>query len=369
MWPLWPNASPFDIVMVIRHLETWQVDLPLTRPYTIAFKTVDTVSLHVVRLATECGRIGLGSAAPTDVTGETAVSCSDAIETSGRDLLVGYSLDDGNMLACRIRQRLAAHPSACAALDIAVHDLLARAADKPLADYLGRCHRGLPTSITIGILPAAETLREADEYIGRGFSCLKVKLGHDASEDAERLRLLRHHVGASVHIRVDANQGYNWEETKALVELASYLGIELIEQPMPPGSGGALRALTGPRGSLFAADESLHTEDDAKRLSGNSGPYDVFNIKLMKCGGVLAARSIARTAHDANIAVMWGCMDESVVSVAAALHTAYASRATRYLDLDGSFDLSGDVATGGFRLDNGRLFTLDAPGLGVRLND
>ena len=36
---------------------------------------------------------------------------------------------------------------------------------------------------------------------------------------------------------------------------------------------------------------------------------------------------------------MWGCNDESCISIAAALHAAYACPATRYLDLDGSFDL------------------------------
>ena len=45
---------------------------------------------------------------------------------------------------------------------------------------------------------------------------------------------------------------------------------------------------------------------------------------------------------------MWGCMDESV-SIAAALHAAFASPATRYLDLDGSFDLARDIAAQGWR--------------------
>ncbi len=355
--------------MVIRHLESWQEDLPLVRPYTIAFKSVDAVSLQFVRLATDCGKVGLGSAAPTDVTGETAASCADRIEAVGRDTLVGSSLDDSRKLVEWVGQRLAAHPSARAALDMALHDLLACAAGKPLVDYLGRHHRGLATSITIGILSVAETLREADEYVGRGFSCIKVKLGHDALEDAERLHALRRRVGPSIRIRVDANQGYNLEETRALSALVSELDIELIEQPMPPGSCHALGSLPKSVVPRMAADESLHSEEDAKKLSGSSGPYGIFNIKLMKCGGVLAARAIARTAHNAGKSLMWGCMDESVISIAAALHTAYACPATRYLDLDGSFDLSRDAATGGVRLDGGRLFTLNAPGLGVRLRD
>jgi L-alanine-DL-glutamate epimerase-like enolase superfamily enzyme len=58
-------------------------------------------------------------------------------------------------------------------------------------------------------------------------------------------------------------------------------------------------------------------------------------------------------------------MDESVVGISAALHSAFASPATRYLDLDGSFDLSRDFARGGFQLEDGLLRTNGLPGLGV----
>jgi L-alanine-DL-glutamate epimerase-like enolase superfamily enzyme len=56
-----------------------------------------------------------------------------------------------------------------------------------------------------------------------------------------------------------------------------------------------------------------------------------------------------------------------VISIAAALHIALASPATRYLDLDGSFDLAKDLATGGFELHEGRLQTMELPGLGTQL--
>ena len=62
---------------------------------------------------------------------------------------------------------------------------------------------------------------------------------------------------------------------------------------------------------------------------------------------------------------MWGCMDESVVSISAALHLAYASPNTRYLDLDGHLDLAEDIASAGFRIDDGHMLLNDRPGLGV----
>ena len=98
-------------------------------------------------------------------------------------------------------------------------------------------------------------------------------------------------------------------------------------------------------------------------------PFGIWNIKLMKCGGITGALGISDIAELAGIDLMWGCMDESAISIAAALHTAYACPQTRYLDLDGSFDLSRDTATGGFILSDGDMHLLETPGFGTNLAD
>jgi L-alanine-DL-glutamate epimerase-like enolase superfamily enzyme len=61
-------------------------------------------------------------------------------------------------------------------------------------------------------------------------------------------------------------------------------------------------------------------------------------------------------------------MNESIISITAALHAALASRATCYLDLDGSLDLARDIVNGGFILKDGMLSVSNKPGLGVDLN-
>jgi L-Ala-D/L-Glu epimerase len=121
---------------------------------------------------------------------------------------------------------------------------------------------------------------------------------------------------------------------------------------------------------LLVVDESIHSPADALHLATADGGRPLYGgwvVKLMKCGGVTPAMRIAAIADAAGVDLMWGCMDESVAGIAAALHAAYASPATRWLDLDGSFDLARDPARGGFHLDAGRLTTLPAPGLGAEL--
>ena len=114
----------------------------------------------------------------------------------------------------------------------------------------------------------------------------------------------------------------------------------------------------------MAADESLHGPSDALQLAVGA-QFGIWNIKLMKCGGITGALAIADTAQMVGVDLMWGCMDESVISISAALHTGYSCPTTKYIDLDGSFDLSKDVVRGGFRLYDGFLHLLDEPGLGV----
>jgi L-alanine-DL-glutamate epimerase-like enolase superfamily enzyme len=63
--------------------------------------------------------------------------------------------------------------------------------------------------------------------------------------------------------------------------------------------------------------------------------------------------------------LFWGCNDESIVSITAALHAAFACSNTKYIDLDGSLDLGNDVVKGGFILKDGIMYCSEKPGLGV----
>ncbi len=353
--------------MKITHLRVRHEDLKLTRPYTIAYRSVDSVSNCVVELETDSGHVGWGAANPSKaVVGVDVNDTTAALSEDATGWLVGADLRDLQALCRRVQQQFANQPGAGVALDMALHDLFAQHLEVPLARYLGQCHASMPTSITIGIKNAADTLAEAEEYVGRGFTCLKVKLGHSPEEDVERLAKLREALGSKVIIRVDANQGYSFEQLEAFCHQARSLNLELIEQPLPVGQNDAYRRLPAEIKRLIALDESLVTPADAAQLVAPPGAGGIFNIKLMKCGGLTPAREIATIAKHAGVDLMWGCNDESIISIAAALHLALATPHTKYLDLDGSLDLARDVVTGGFVLRDGCLSVTDAPGLGVR---
>jgi L-Ala-D/L-Glu epimerase len=353
--------------MKVAEVEIRVEAVPLTRPYTIAYKSVDAVRLISLRLRTDDGREGFGSASPASaVTGETLEAATAALDGDRLRGLLAAAPDDAREAARALEGAFETTPAAGAALDMALLDAWAKAQGRPLADALGRAHEALPTSITIGIKDAAATLEEAAEYVGRGFRTLKVKVGRDPDEDVERIARLREVHGDGIVIRVDPNQGYTPEQLVTFLRRSGRLGVELVEQPLAVGATEQLLRLPEETRRRIALDESVQRQEDARRWAREPRPAGIYNIKLMKCGGVTPALEIARIAAEAGIDLMWGCMDESRASIAAALHAALACPNTRYLDLDGSLDLARDFAEGGFQLEEGVMRTTDAPGLGVR---
>ena len=355
--------------MRIRSVHVASERFALTRPYAIAGQAPMTdVENVVVRIEAETGVAGWGAGSPGEhVTGETYEGCRAALAPENLEWLRGRDVRTLPALCRESAEWFPLTPAARAAVDIALHDLLAKSLGVPLAEMLGRAHEALPSSITIGIKPLDETLAEADEYLGRGFRVLKVKIGDALEEDIERLVKLRERVGPRAVLRVDANIGYTIEETAQFFERTAPIGIEFVEQPVTREAFEQIRSLRAAWRARIAADESLHGEKDALALAGppDDPACGIFNIKLMKCGGVWPALRIAAIAETARVSLMWGCMDESRISIAAALHAAFASPATRYLDLDGSLDLARDVVSGGFTLEGGVMRATGAPGLGV----
>lgn len=356
--------------MKIVDIEVENKALGLLKPYRIANQTIEKVSNCLVKLRLENGVTGLGTGAPIDfVTGETMESCLQALEPANLSWLLQQSIESLPALCKQLASKLNTSPAARAALDIALHDAYSKLCQLPLVDILGREHLALPTSITVGIKDIRAAISEAKDFISRGFKILKIKLGENIEQDLDVVQSLRSIISPEIKIRVDMNQGYSYGELDHFLQNTENLNIELIEQPLNKINNHALKQLHNDLKNKIAADESVVSVQDMFNLVSQERLYGIVNIKLMKCGGISAALNIAQLASLANIDLMWGCMDESIISISAALHAALASRRTKYLDLDGSFDLANDLVQGGFILENGYLRTNQKPGLGVELAD
>ena len=354
--------------MKIQNIDAWQEEVELKEPFSISSSTEESVSLHFIEITSSTGYKGFGSAKPSfHVTGENSHSCSDALQNKAEDILRNENILHLPRLIRKLEKTLPKNPAARAALDMALHDLLSKHFNLPLVDMLGRCHNSMATSITIGIKDISETLEEAKKCLLDGFTVLKVKLGRNFEEDLEKLLKLRETLPKSTIIRVDPNQGYDASKLLIFFNETKDLNIEFVEQPMPTNDLELTRKLPNEILSRLAADESLHHPKDAMSLLTPYPACGIFNIKLMKCGGVFRGRQIGLIAESASVPLMWGCNNESRLSLSAALHAAFSCPNTRYLDLDGDLDLVRDPAKGGYQIKNGIMMIENNPGLGVTL--
>ena len=353
----------------VHRVEVIPVPFRLAEGYRIAGHHYTTAENIVVKVDTSDGRTGFGNAAPApEVTGETPASALHALQDQLVPLLRMSDAGDPAGFARRARETAPRAPAARAACEVALFDLVGLRARAPLARVLGMKRDGLPTSITLGIDEPEATLERARRYVAAGFRILKLKVGENWQDDLVMVRRLRQELGSGVLIRADANQGYSEDAARHFLAALPAGSLELLEQPTAASDLQAMRRLADEFELPIMADESVQDAPGARRLV-EARAADLVNVKLMKSGGVGEAMEISLATSAAGIGAMIGCMDESRISIAAALHYALAAPNVERADLDGHLDLIDDVATGGFRIADGAVHPLlDRDGLGVSDN-
>jgi L-alanine-DL-glutamate epimerase-like enolase superfamily enzyme len=245
-------------------------------------------------------------------------------------------------------------PFALCALDQAAHDLWGRRRGQPVWRLWGLQPVNLPPSdYTIGIAPVDEMVAKLREF--PEFPVYKIKLG--TADDLAIVRALRRETMA--RFRVDANCAWDAATTIRLAEPLRELGVEFIEQPLPPDDTAGQREVFTRSALPVIADESCQTEGDVGRCAGL---FHGVNIKLTKAGGLTPARRMIARARELGLSVMVGCMTESTVGISA---IGQLLPLLDYADMDGALLLADDVAEGVRVGPDGHVRFPDAPGLGI----
>ena len=254
--------------MKITNIEAWLAKLKLEEPYTISYDTIDTAINLFLRIETNQGITGYGCAAPDEhVTNETPEGNLKAIQNVATSLLRGTDPFRSTKLMEGLKTKIRNQPSALAAVDMALYDILGKFAGLPVWKLLGGFRDRIKTSITIGILPEDETVKRAKDWIAQGFKCLKLKGGIDLESDIVRVIKTREAVGKNIELRFDANQGFTVEQCQTFFEKTRQVKLEFIEQPTPKGEPDLLGRVTSNVPIPVMADESLLNLRDAFRLA------------------------------------------------------------------------------------------------------
>jgi L-alanine-DL-glutamate epimerase-like enolase superfamily enzyme len=354
--------------MRITTVDSWRLDLKLAEPYSIAYESYDTAPNIFLRVQTDTGLRGIGCAAPdAHVTDETPEMVVAALAGPVRDALLGADPLRRMQVLVPLREAIGELPAALAAVDMALLDLMGKAAGLPVWRLLGGFRDCMETSVTIGILPADETVRRARERVAQGFRALKLKGGRDVEDDIGRVVKVREAVGPKIELRFDANQGYTPEQAERFLVAVRAADLEILEQPTPGHLPDQLGPLTRNPATAVMADESLLDRADAFKLAGE-GLVDLLNVKIMKVGGIDEATRISAVGSAVGVHTMVGCMDEAALGIAAGLHFALARPSVTYADLDGHLDLIDDPTDGSVILRDGTLYPSERPGFGCPLD-
>lgn len=353
--------------MMIKNITVYGIRLPLKQPFKIAYDVYDDMPSILVRVESRKGIIGWGeSVVDQHVSGETWQAARNIIVNELSPLVVGKSVDSIATFHSNAARKIRGNPSAKAALDIALHDLLARHCKVPLYSLLGgKFHANLDVPCVVSMLEPEEMARQAHEACQRGHRSVKIKLGGDVARDVERIARVREALTSSCKLRVDANQGWTLKQALQVIKSAEPYGVEWFEQPVSIDNLDALARTTAATEALIMADEPIQGVADMM-LVAERRLADMVNIKLMKSGGLYKARTMAELGMSADIPCQVGSMVESSVATLAGAHLAISQRSIVANDLVGPHMLANDVAE---VFDDPTTITLgEAPGLGVDID-
>lgn len=334
-------------------------------PFTIATGTMHYAQNILIRVHTDIGLYGVGecSAFPM-IVGETQATCFEM----AKDFAALWKNKNAAALEERLQELhsyTAFNATIKSAFDMALYDLAAKAAGQPLYRFLGGNKKELETDLTIGIDTPGNMAAKAIDFVKRGVRIIKIKLGKNAREDVERVRRIREAAGPSIGLRIDANQGWSYEDALfALTAMGPY-NIQFCEQPMRFWDDDKLPALVKQSPIKIMADESVFSHYDAKRIIA-AGACDYVNIKFAKSGGIWEARKIHTVCKENNIPCMMGGMLESRVALSAFAHFALAHDNVIFYDMDTCMlGHKTDPVTGGVQYKGFFLEVPETPGIGA----
>src|SRR6266481_1630042 len=352
--------------MTIGHLAVDHYRIPL--PVVLSDSTHGDIAefeLVTVRLRDTAGAEGLGY---TYTVGKGGAAIAALIERDLRPLVIGAEPDRIEALWQRMWWGLhfggrGGYASlAISAVDLALWDLKARRLDTPLWRLLGGHDPRVP-AYAGGIdldFPLDRLLRQTDDNLKEGFHAIKMKVGRPRlSEDLDRVKAMREHLGADFPLMVDANMRWSVDEAVRAARALSAFGVYWLEEPTIPDDVPGHVRIVREGGLPVATGENLHTLYEFAHMI-KAGGVTFPEPDVTNCGGVTVFMKVARLAEAYNLPVTsHGAHDITVHLLAAAPNRSY-------LEAHG-FGLDRYIAQP-LRIQDGFALAPDRPGHGIEFD-
>jgi O-succinylbenzoate synthase len=300
--------------MRIERAELRQVELPLVFPFETSFGREDTKACVLVRLFAD-GLEGWGEAPAAHAplyNEETVGTAWHVLEDFILPKVLGRDLAHPRDFPPLVRH-FRRHHMAKAGVEAALWDLHAQAQGVSLARTLGGTRPVVEVGVSLGIEPDVDALlRRIDEFLGRGYRRVKVKI--KPGWDVAVVRRIRDRFGA-IRLQVDANSAYTPAQGPLLRELDDF-DLLLIEQPLGEDDIVDHAALQAQLRTPICLDESIVTPDDARKAL-DLGSCRVINIKAARLSGLTSAIQTHDLCQARGIPVWCGGLLETGIGRAA----------------------------------------------------
>ena len=321
---------------------------------------------HVLRIATNDGIEGFGYASATPHMGSIQATLQAELELF-RPFVIGRDPRGIEAILIELDRCIRGAPQAKAAVDCALHDLLARALGVPLNILFGGPVRdSVPILRIIAIKTPQEMAIQAQKLVDCGYRYLKIKVHGEVGEDVARVAAIRRQVGDDIHLTIDANQSYSPKDAVTALHRMSEYRIDLVEQPVSAGDLAGLALVTRVVPVIVEADESAGSLNEIFVLVAER-VIDAVSLKIPKLGGLRNTLAAARLCEAGHIKYRLGAAVGSRLLAVQALHLACALPGVDYACELGEFDRLLDDPFEGIEVVNGMLRLPDGPGSGVRL--
>jgi L-Ala-D/L-Glu epimerase len=354
----------------ITRISIYKLSVPLISPFITSLGRDEYARNVLIKIETDIGITGFGECSPyPTINGESQDTCF-AVGQYFAKIFMGKNACDIEARVQDMDRVIYGNTSIKSALDMALYDIASQQAKLPLYAFLGgKNEKIIATDYTVSIGEPDQMAKDALKIRQDGYPAIKVKLGQNGKKDVERIKAIRHAVGNTIPLRVDANQGWGLEEAIATLNALAPFDIQHCEEPIPRWDYMNLAHVRQNSPIPIMADESCGDEHDADRLI-KLGACDYFNVKLGKAGGIFKAIKIVELANQENISMQVGAFMESRLAMTAFAHFSLCSPLIVHFDFDTALMFSDDPVSGGITYkENGIIEIPEVPGLGAHIDE
>ncbi|MEV4031641.1 mandelate racemase/muconate lactonizing enzyme family protein [Streptomyces umbrinus] len=356
--------------MKIVKVEAVPFAIPYAKPLRFASGEVHTADHVLVRVHTDEGLTGTAEAPPRPYTyGETQESIVAVIDKIFAPQLLGLTALEREAVHARL-DRTVGNPTAKAAIDMALWDVLGQAAGMPVSGLLGGYTDRMRVSHMVGFAPAEQMVAEAERVRDTyGITTFKVKVGRRPyTDDVTACRALREALGPHVELYIDGNRGWTASQSaRALDEMAD-LGLTFAEELCPADDVLGRRWLVARSRVPFIADESATRAAEVTReLLGGSAT--AISIKTARTG-FTGSQRVLHECEGLGVEVVMGNQIDGQIGTlcTVAFGAAHRSACDHAGELSNFLDMTDDLLAEPLTIEDGNLRIREGAGLGIDID-